>query len=514
MSPRWVGCPKFKKYSFVFVVIKQTKRRNMKPWTGSITNVAPKKSDLSILRKENRQLRSCCKEIKASRSNWKSKYLLLKSSLAVVQNTITNHYECETCQQSIKRHKYNEQLVGLCVNIYVTGGCGLRGVVNILKYLNVALAWGLEDIPCKSSVENWVIKAGYYIYDKVDTCKYEKGYAVVMDECMVQGQERMLAVLGVPANKQTNDALGLNDVDVLGLRVRPSWDSCSIAKVLEEITQKIGEKPTYIISDGSSNLKSAITQYESFRICDAGHEIARLLEHVYKKEPDFENFMKACVQCKYKEVMKPTCYLNPPKQRVIARFMNLSHTIKWAEKLLKIQHNLPETERRAFSFIKNHKAIIHELNSAFEMINEMLHVLKHQGLSFKTVEKCLEECQNYLLNAPYLLSKLIVKVKEYLQTEKEKLFNKDTVWHTSSDIIESMFGMFKNRKASNPLHGVTPFALYLPLLTKTNIGKTGINCNLKDALEGVLISDLKSWNKKYLIENQVVKRCKMFNNKN
>ncbi|MDE3144822.1 MAG: hypothetical protein KGL19_11745, partial [Bacteroidota bacterium] len=62
-------------------------------------------------------------------------------------------------------------------------------------------------------------------------------------------------------------------------------------------------------------------------------------------------------------------------------------------------------------------------------------------------------------------------------------------------ILESMFGMFKNRKASNPLHGATPFALYLPLLTKTNTGKLGINCNLKEALEGVLISDLKSWNK-------------------
>jgi hypothetical protein len=77
-----------------------------------------------------------------------------------------------------------------------------------------------------------------------------------------------------------------------------------------------------------------------------------------------------------------------------------------------------------------------------------------------------------------------------------------------------MFGMFKNRKASNPLHGVTPIVLYLPLLTKTNIGKTGINCKLKDAMEGVLISDLKNWNKKYLIENQMVKKYKMFNNKN
>ncbi len=193
----------------------------------------------------------------------------------------------------IKGHKYSEQLVSLCVNIYVNSSCGLRGVVKIIQYLNIAFSWKLDQIPCKSSIENWVIKAGYYIYDQVDCSKYENGYAIIVDECMVQGQQRMLAVLAVPANKETSQALRREDIDVLGLQVRPSWDSENIAKMLEEIAEKMGAKPAYIISDGNTNLKSGIAKYGGLRISDVGHEIARLLERSYKKQPVFEDFMKA-----------------------------------------------------------------------------------------------------------------------------------------------------------------------------------------------------------------------------
>ncbi len=208
--------------------------------------------------------------------------------------------------------------------------------------------------------------------------------------------------------------------------------------------------------------------------------------------------------------MKSTSYLIPPKQRSIARFMNLTHTVEWARKLLKVQSGLPAAQRKAFAFIKKYKAIIQELATTFEIVNELLQILKTQGLSFKTVKKCSKKCQQYLHHAPDRLREFIGKVKLYLQAELQQLPTKDTVWHMSSDILESMFGIFKNKKASNPLHGVTPFVLYLPVLTRINSEEPVIHCSLKVALQTVSMRDLKDWNKKHLIENQVVKRRKIF----
>lgn len=41
----------------------------------------------------------------------------------------------------------------------------------------------------------------------------------------------------------------------------------------------------------------------------------------------FKAFSAAVVAVKFKEVMKDTAYLLPPKQRAIARFINLAHTL-------------------------------------------------------------------------------------------------------------------------------------------------------------------------------------------
>ena len=48
--------------------------------------------------------------------------------------------------------------------------------------------------------------------------------------------------------------------------------------------------------------------------------------------------------------MKDAAYLLPPKQRAIARFMNMSGTVSWAIKLLNAFNNLNPTEQQIFNW--------------------------------------------------------------------------------------------------------------------------------------------------------------------
>lgn len=102
------------------------------------------------------------------------------------------------------------------------------------------------------------------------------------------------------------------------------------------------------------------------------------------------------------------------------------------------------------------------------------------------------------------------QIKSYLEEERKKLPNKKAVWYASSDIIESLFGTVKSKQASNPLHGVTLAILFLPLMTKMDSDNTVLNMNIKQAMEAVYMADLEQWNRDYLIENQVVRRNKIF----
>ena len=59
-----------------------------------------------------------------------------------------------------------------------------------------------------------------------------------------------------------------------------------------------------------------------------------------------------------------------------------------------------------------------------------------------------------------------IRVLEYLKQQEEKLKSSYEAHNISSDIIESTFGVFKQKKSPNKLYGITPFVLFIPLHAK------------------------------------------------
>lgn len=462
------------------------------------------KTATKSLKKENRENRKKIDYITESRDCWRRK---CGSEKCKIKELKRKNKLLETAKGApITRHKYTKTMVELCVTTYLLGGCSFRGVVRTIECLRLILNLNIGEIPCKSSVENWVQKTGLYIYEHPDLPKYEEGYALIIDECMVIGQERMLVMLGIKASKEGSDALNLSDAEILLLEVRPSWSGEEITECIEKVASKMGKKAVYIICDGGSNLGKGIKAHGGLRIWDCGHEIARQTEHIYKDEERFKLFCAASGQAKFKEVMKATGYLTPPKQRLIARFMNLSRLIDWAKKVSKNIHSFNDQDQKAYEWIKDHHSIIEELSNVFEVSNKILKLLKNNGLSHQTIKKCQLICANFAKKAEGLSAKWLSKIENYLENELMKLPDVTTTWHISSDIIESLFGRFKAHKADNAMYGVTPFTLVLPVMTKIDPKKPIIHVDFTKALEGTFMTDLDTWNERHLIENQVIKR--------
>ena len=83
-----------------------------------------------------------------------------------------------------------------------------------------------------------------------------------------------------------------------------------------------------------------------------------------------------------------------------------------------------------------------------------------------------------------------------------------TIWHASSDVIESLFGKYKSCKADKPLSGVTPLVLSLCVHTQRDDDKEVRKQDIQNALQSVSMANLSTWKDKHLIENQVVRRKK------
>lgn len=390
----------------------------------------------------------------------------------------------------------------------MTTGCGFRKAVALFKYLNETLGWGFEEIPCRNSVENWVKKSGYFIYNN-PSLKTSGDYAMIIDESVMLGSERMILNLGIEANKATDEALNYSDIEVLGIHVDSQWDSAKIVKALASDQKKMGKKPEYIISDNDTKLRKAISDYDCIQVRDVGHSIAMHLKRVYEKEADFKKFIKQTGRSKTEKALSQCSYLLPPRQRKIARFMNLGTTVDWAAKIINSYSSFNEKEKQAYRFVIQNKKLISELELVFECTNQLLSIIKTAGFSYDSIGKSLAIIAGRLSKSKNKrVKKLLALLTGYLLEEAEKLKSSQTIWHASSDMIESVFGCYKFRKSTNLLHGVTSYALILPLVTKMKESGKGLDTNFKANLENVYIRDLNQWTSTHLTENQAVKRRK------
>ena len=77
--------------------------------------------------------------------------------------------------------------------------------------------------PSASSIRNWIIKSGYYIYQQPPTAG---NWCVIIDESVSIGHEKLLLILGIPLSDwEFGKAIVHKDVSVLYVGIATSWDS-------------------------------------------------------------------------------------------------------------------------------------------------------------------------------------------------------------------------------------------------------------------------------------------------
>ena len=449
------------------------------------------------------------RDLKKSRSKYKLKQAHLVEQLKEAKAIKKKRSAGFTSEQYIDRHKYTDFIVALCVDMYINCRCGLRQIVQILHILQKHFPdFQPEEIPSYNSIANWVQKTGYALYAEMDSKELPEEYALIVDESMMVGSEKLLLTLGVSAIKTGEKALTESDVRVLDMSVKSSWNGDSIKEIFDRIEKKMGTPPAYVVSDNGSTIVKAVRMKGYVHVRDIGHSFGLFVQHIYGKTKDFQSFIKEVAAVKFRETMRTTAYLLPPKQRTVARFMNISHTIFWAFNMLKSFARLNTEEQKVFHFINSYRQIINELKEVFITVNSVLKHLKNKGISKTNAHEALSEIKS-LTSSTGRVSDVRRLIEEYITREYSKLSEKYKSWHISSDIIESIFGSYKAKKSPNAMNGVTKQIFLLPVLTKMK-GDTKINNNcFKIYLERVFLKDLDTWRDSHLSVNRTVKRKKL-----
>jgi hypothetical protein len=203
--------------------------------------------------------------------------------------------------------------------------------------------------------------------------------------------------------------------------------------------------------------------------------------------------------------MQEVAFIQPPSQRSIARFMNMSKWIEWASRMQYVYHTLQKDIKSIYAFIPRNASLVDELAEVMNCITKIENDIKNNGMSCASVSRCKQLVFKNMMSGNDRQRKLGTFIIDYLDREIS-FMDKDDNHNASSDVIESTFGVLKARKSDDKLVGVTPIILMMPLRIALANRERRDKFDYKKRLEDGRYRHIKEWTDVHLSPNLVVKR--------
>ena len=241
-------------------------------------------------------------------------------------------------------------MVALSVAFYARLSVGSRQIVEIFNILNEFMGNVFGKVPAYTTIGYWTQELGLSVYKESCSLFKDKRYALIVDESMMIGSEKLLLTLAMPAIN-AGSAITEKDITIVDISIAKSWNGTSIKNVLEKVADKIGHKPEYVISDNGFTVCKAVRDAGYAHHSDISHTLGMFLERVYKKEADFQELSNNVQLARFKYNMQDVAYGQPPSQRSIARVMNMSKWIDWISRMQYLYHTLRDDIKSIYAFI-------------------------------------------------------------------------------------------------------------------------------------------------------------------
>lgn len=458
------------------------------------------------LTKKNQNQARRIRELARSRAKWKGKS---KANILKINFLERRGFAFSKLLDSkASKHWYSINMMSLCLSLRLVAGCSFRSIVKIIEVFHLRSVLEVSDIPCANTIENWVKKMGYYEMVYRVGADLGDSVGVIVDESMRVGPYKQLLVLGLNAAKTDSSPLDYSKVRVLHMSISKSYTGDHISDILADVVRKTGKKIVYGVSDDDSKIKKAFRLSGTPRISDVSHAMGRCLEKAFKEDVRYQSFSKSVVHWQYTGVNRSYAYLLPPKQRVMARFMNIAAVVEWGKGMLRGFERLTKEEQAAFMDLKHHEVVLNELDEAVKLAKSISLYLKKEGLCPSNIKACLEMIEQENLSCPALI---IFKnqLSGYLQQMNELVKDVKERWQCSSEVIESMFGKRKAKDADNRLvqNGVNVLEIPLYCLSQAELYD-----RICPAMESVSVPKTQAWISMQFPDNQSFKRNKFFKN--
>ncbi len=327
----------------------------------------------------------------------------------------------------------------------------------------------------------------------------EPGEWVWIIDCSIQmGAMKCLLILGV----RMDNLRERKDFTLSHICVRPiilkTVESCRgevVKAALEEAKIKTGGAIA-IISDEGPELKRGVRLFledhretkKPLHLSDIMHKADLALKKALESDSEWINFTKELQNTTQRLKQTSSSHLIPPKQHQKKRRMRSEiDVIEWGVKIIKYLDagKASNLENHNLSWIIKYRdqlTVYQEMAICFDMCVKQV---REHGYSHESF-KALKEKENLMFSSNQSKA-FFSKLLEIIEQEISKIPN-GSKFLGCSEIIESIFGKFKNLEKNYASLGLTSLVLSIP----TFLGEISADI-LKMAMEQISINDVNEW---------------------
>jgi hypothetical protein len=404
-------------------------------------------------------------------------------------------------------HRHDLLTIRLAVAFTIEVRLSCRQVAGLLTLLAPLLAVG---VPAFSTVRLWLLRLGLAVLRHA-ACTVAGGWTLVIDHSLGRGTRECFVVLGIPtaALRGRGDyRLGLADMAALAIEVMDGSDGDKVAAALRPLLGALGRVNQIVCDQGTDLLRGVRILAEDYPgialTYDVRHLCAALLRGQLRGCPRWGAFARLCGQAAHRVRQTAGSFLAPPALRDKARYMNLETHLDWARRLLAWRAapdweglagtlgRPPEQTRQwydeRFAWLEGFGRDVRVWSGLLRAADLAVDEVQRFGLSRQTAGRFWLRWRQAGPAEDLQAEQYAGQVRSGLREQGAKL-KAGEVALGSSDVIESLFGRYKEVMGRGPEKEVSGDALLMALLCGPGLS----NGQIRAGLERLSTEQLSAW---------------------
>lgn len=366
----------------------------------------------------------------------------------------------------------------IATSIELAKRVGFRAAADALKILFDMLKIDLK-IPSHDAIEQWTLRLGVASLKNT----FDKGQRVLWmaDHSSQIGKERLLLIVGVALDDlpPPGETLTFDKMKVLAVVPGQAWKKEDVQREYLKLAKAIGA-PVYLLCDGASELRDPAAKLEkngekTIVLGDLKHVAANILEKEIGRSERFQSFLNEVSLARSRVQQTELDLFSPPKLRSKSRFMNLGALFTWSTMVL---HHLnhPDSEARSeisadrmdekLGWLREYEEDLASWDQCQQVIDRSLGIINREGLDAGTaamIDRALEEQTPRWRDRDSSATRIAVQLMAWIEQSAGKLASGERAW-LSTELLESLFGCFKQMERQHSKGGFTRLIAALPTL--------------------------------------------------